>query len=54
MRILDGSEETILNMVRPCGMGIPPSEALDTSRSLHLIIGYLLKVECGDLEFQVD
>ena len=41
----------MLNTIRPYGMGVPPSEALDLSISLHLIIGFLLRVECGDLEF---
>ena len=35
-------------------MGVPPSKALDTSRSPQLIIGYLLKVECRNLESEVD
>ena len=48
-----GDEETPLSAVRPCGMGVPPSEALDMSRSLHLTIGYLLKIGYGDLESQV-
>ena len=30
--------------------GISLSEALDTSGSLHLIIEYLIRVECGDLK----
>ena len=40
-------------MNRPCGMEVPPSEALDMSKILHLIIGYLLRIECGDFKFQV-
>ena len=52
-RITSGSEEILLNAVRPCGMGVPPSEALDMSGSPHLTIGYLLRIGCGDLEFQV-
>ena len=48
--ITDGGEETPLSAVRPCGMGVPPSEALDKSESPHLTIGYLLRVGCGDLE----
>ena len=51
--VTDGGEETPLSAVRPYGMGVPPSEALDMSGSLHLTIGYLLKIGYGDLEFQV-
>ena len=53
-RITGGGKETLLNAVRPCGMGVPSSEALDMSGSPHLTIGYLLKIGCGDLESQVD
>ena len=52
--VTGGGEETLLSKVRLCGMGVPPNKALDTSKSLHLIIGYLLRVDYGDLEFQVD
>ena len=52
-RVTGGGKETPLSAVRPCGMGVPPSEALDMSGSLHLIIGYLLKIEYGNLESQV-
>ena len=52
-RITSGSEKIPLNAVRPCGMRVPPSEALDMSGSPHLTIGYLLRIGCGDLEFQV-
>ena len=48
--ITDGGEETPLNAVRPFGMGVPQSEALDMSGSPHLTIGYLLRIGCGDLE----
>ena len=51
--VTGGGEETPLSAVRPCGMGIPPSEALDMSGSPHLTIGYLLRIGYGDLEFQV-
>ena len=51
--IMGGGEETSLSVVRPCGIGVSPSKALDTSVSQHLTIGYLLKIECRDLEFQV-
>ena len=47
------SEETLLSVIRPCGMGVPPSEALDTGGSPYLTIGYLLRIRCGDLESQV-
>ena len=52
-RVTGGNEETPLSAVRPCGIGISPSEALDMSRSPHLTIGYLLRIGCGDLESQV-
>ena len=45
-----GGEETPLSAFRPCGMGVPSSEALDMSGSPHLTIGYLLRIGCGDLE----
>ena len=51
--ITGGDEETPLSVVRPCGMEVPPSEALDISGSPHLTIGYLLKIGCRDLESQV-
>ena len=34
-RVTGGDEETPLSVVRPCGMGGPPSKALDMSGSLH-------------------
>ena len=52
--VTGGGEETPLSAVRPCGMGVPQSEALDMSGSPHLTIGYLLRIGCGDLESQVD
>ena len=51
--VTGGGEETPLSAVRPCGMGVPPSGALDMSESPHLTIGYLLRIGCGDLESQV-
>ena len=51
--VMDGGEEIPLNAIRPCGMGVPPSEALDMSGSPHLIIGCLLRIGCGNLESQV-
>ena len=50
--VIGGGEETPLSAVRPCGMGVPPSEALDMSGSPYLTIGYLLRIGCGDLESQ--
>ena len=50
--ITSGGEETPLSAVRPCGMGVPSSEALDMRRSPHLTIGYLLRIGCRDLESQ--
>ena len=29
--VMNGSEETPLSVVRPCGMAIPPSETFDIS-----------------------
>ena len=51
--VTGGGEETPLSTVRPCGMGVPSSEALDMSGSLHLTIGYLLRIGFGELECQV-
>ena len=52
-RVTGGGKEIPLNAVRPCGMGVPPKEALDMDGSLYLTIGYLLRIGCEDLEFQV-
>ena len=52
--IISGGEDASLSAVRRCAMGVPPSEALDMSGSLHLTIGYLLRIEYGDLESQID
>ena len=51
--VTSGGKETALSAVRPCGMGVPPSGALDMSGSPHLTIGYLLRIGYGDLESQV-
>ena len=48
-----GEEIPLISAVRPCGMEVPPSEALDMSGNLHLIISYRLKIGCGYLESQV-
>ena len=52
--VTGGGEKTPLRAVRPCGMEVQPSGALDMSRSPHLTIGYLLRIGYGDLESQVD
>ena len=41
-----------LSAVRLYGMEVPSSVALDMSGSLHLIIGYQLRAEQGNLEFK--
>ena len=51
--VTSGGVETPLSVIRPCVMGVPPSEALDMSESPHLTIGYLLRIGCEDLESQV-
>ena len=51
--VMGGGEETPLSAIRSCGMEVPPSEALDMNGSPHLIIGYLLRIGCRDLESQV-
>ena len=52
--VTSGDEESLLSAVRPYGMGVLSSEALDMNGSLHLTIGYLLRFECRDLESQAD
>ena len=47
MGVTSGGEETPLNMLRPCGMEVPPNGTLDINESLHLIIDYLQKNKCG-------
>ena len=42
MGVMNGDEDTPLSEIRPCGMEVPSSKALDISRSPYLIIGYLL------------
>ena len=51
MGVIDGDRERLLSMARSCGMGIPQNGALEISENLHLIMGYLLKDEREDLEF---
>ena len=45
MGVTCGGEETLLNTIRLCGMGIPPNEALEMNGSLYLTIHYLLAGE---------
>ena len=40
MGIMDGGEELLLSAIRLCKMGVSPSEALNMSESLYLIISY--------------
>ena len=47
-----GGKETPLSAVRPSGMEVSPSEALDMTGSPHLTISYLLRIGCGNLECQ--
>ena len=53
-RITSGGEKTPLSAIRPCGMEVPPSKALDMTRSLHLTIDYLLRIEYRNLEPQTN
>ena len=48
--IMHGGGETLLSVVRPCGMGVTPRKALDMYRSPHLIIFYLLRGKQENLE----
>ena len=49
MRVKHGSGESSLSAVRPCGMGVTPSMALDISGSPHLTIPHLLRGEVKEL-----
>ena len=51
MKITSGNEETQLShAIRLCEMEVPLSRALNMNETPHgLIIGYLLKGECGEL-----
>ena len=40
------------NIIKPCRMDVVPNGALDMNESQHQNINYLLKNECGDLEFK--
>ena len=48
IEIMDGGRDATLSIVRPCGMDVLPSGALDMSGSLNLTIDYLLKGEWED------
>ena len=50
IEVMHGGGETPLSAVRPCGMGVTPTKALDMYGSPHLTILYLLRGEQGDLE----
>ena len=43
MEIMGGSEETPVSLVRLYKMEVQPIGALDMSRNLHVIIGYVLR-----------
>ena len=49
MRVKHGGGEASLSAVRPCGMGVTPSMALDISGSPHLTIPHLLRGEVKGL-----
>ena len=44
MKIISGSEQALLHAFKQSGMEVLLSEALNMSRSPHLFIAYLLKV----------
>ena len=50
MEVMYGGGGIPLSAVRPCGMDVTSSKALDMYGSLHLIIPYLLRDEQKDLE----
>ena len=50
VEVIHGDDETPLNAIRPCGMGITPRKVLDIYRSPHLTIPYLLRDQQRDLE----
>ena len=49
IKVMGDGGKTLLNVIRPCGMGVSLSEALGISRSLHLTVGYLMN-ELEDLD----
>ena len=42
VKVTGSGEETLLSIVRPCGMGVLPNGILNMSGSPHLTISYLL------------
>ena len=50
MGIMHGGSETPLSAVRPCGMDVTPTKALDMYGTPHLTISFLLSGEQGNLE----
>ena len=50
--VINGGKETLLSAVRPCGMEVPSSRALNMSKSLYLTINYLPRGEQNNLEFK--
>ena len=50
MGVMHVGDEIPLSVVRPCGMGVTPTKALDMYGSLYLTIFYLLRDEQGDFE----
>ena len=49
MKVIGGSEEIPLSVIRLYRMEVPAIGALDMNGSLHLTIGFLLKNEYGGL-----
>ena len=41
----DDSNKIPLDIIRRCGIGVPPNGILDINESLYLTIGYLLQDE---------
>ena len=52
MGVMHGGIGTQLSVVKPCGMDITPSKALDMYGYPHLTILYLLRGEQGNLEIK--
>ena len=50
MEVMYGGGGTSLSAVKPCGMGITPSKALNMYGSPYLTISYLLRDEQRNLE----
>ena len=47
MEVRSGSKDIPLSEIRLYGMGVPLNRALNMNGSLHLTIGYLLRIEHG-------